>query len=125
MFVVLRKFVEWWQRQARSIEEWAFARDRARWPGGGAPRPSRQLIRLLELAASYNDKGIYWRNDSPTQVQQTRQGWQREIDALIPSVGESSLPADLLAALRSGAAVHDDSGRFVEQARCWMSTRRW
>ena len=49
-------------------------------------------------------------------MQQTRQGWQREIDALILLVGETNLPADLLAALRSGtAALRDDSGRFVEQ----------
>lgn len=80
----------------------------------------RRLVRLLELAASYNDKGIYWRNDSPAQVQQTRQAWQQELDALLTAISASSLPAELLAALRSGAAVCDDSGRFVEQARSWM-----
>lgn len=85
-----------------------------------ASKAKHRLIRLLELAASYNDKGIYWRNDSPAQVQQTRQGWQQEIDILLAEVGESSLPAELLAALRSGVAVCDDSGRFVEQARRWM-----
>ena len=81
-----------------------------------------RLVRLLELAASYNDKGIHWRRDSPAQVQQTRQAWQQEIDALIVEVGESTLHAELLEALRSGAAVCDDSGRFVEQARRWINS---
>ena len=83
-----------------------------------------RLLRLLELAASYNDKGIFWRNDSPAQVQQTRQAWQQEIDALLAEVGEEGLPAELLMALRSGAAVCDDSGRYVEQARCWVPESR-
>lgn len=83
-------------------------------------KATRRLVRLLELAASYNDKGIHWRRDSPAQVQQTRQTWQQEIDALIVEIGASTLSAELLEALRSGAAVCDDSGRFVEQARRWI-----
>lgn len=124
MFSVLRKFVEWWQRQARSVAGRVPSRNHACRLGGETTQASHRLIRLLELAASYNDKGIYWRNDSPAQVQQTRQAWQREIDVLILSLGESNLPAELLAALRSGAVVHDDSGQFVEQARRWEAICR-
>ena len=124
MLIVLRKFVEWWQRQVRSFEERVSSRDRACWLGGGTLQASRRLIRVLELAASYNDKGFYWYRHSPAQVRQVQQEWQQEIDALIPLVGESNLPAELLAALRSGAAVRDDSGQFVEQARRWLFARR-
>ena len=124
MLIVLRKFVEWWQRQVRLIREQLSSRERACWPDGETLQASRRLLRVLELAASYNDKGISWRNDSPAQVQQTRQEWQQEIDTLIPLVGESNLPTELLAALRSGVAVRDGSGRFVERARRWLFTRR-
>ena len=102
MLIVLRKFVEWWQRQVRSGREQLSSRERACRFDGEILQAQHQLIRLLELAASYNDKGIFWRNDSPAQVQQTRQEWQREIDTLIPLIGESNLPFELLAALRSG-----------------------
>ena len=57
-------------------------------------------------------------NGTPAE---TRQEWQEEIDALVVKIGESTLSAELLAALYSRAAVCDDSGKFVEQARCWMS----
>ena len=49
---------------------------------------------------------------------------ENKMGALIPLIGESNLPTELLAALRSGAAVCDDSGRFVEQARRWLPERR-
>ena len=75
---------------------------------------------MLELAACHNDKGFYWYRHSSAQVQQTRQQWQREVDALLVWVDESSLPAELRVALRSGAAVQDDSGRYVEQVRRWL-----
>ena len=116
----MSKLVKWWQRQARSASGPTFLQVRAFLPGGRARQAKQRLIRLLELAASYNDKGIYWRNDTPVQVRQTRQAWQQEIDTLLAEVGESNFPAELLAALYSGAAVSDDSGRFVEQARRWM-----
>lgn len=122
--MAMRKIVKRWQEYARSVGRQTFLLVRALLPGGRARPVQRRLIRLLELAASYNDKGIYWRNDPPAQVQQTRQAWQQEIDTLIAEVGESSLPAELLAALRNGAAVNDDSGRFVEQARRWLPADR-
>ena len=120
MFVVMCKLVKWWPRLARAVRSLTFFQAYALLLGGQTRQAKRRLIRLLELAASYNDKGICWRNDSPAQTRQTREAWQREIDTLLAEIGESSLPAELLAALRSGAAVCDDSGRFVEQARHWM-----
>ena len=120
----MSKLTEWWQKQARSVSGLTIFRACALLPGDRERRAKRRLIRLLELAASYNDKGIFWRNDSRAQVQQTRQAWQQEIDALLAEIGESGLPAELLAALRSGEAVCDDSGRFVEQARHWILAGR-
>ena len=124
MFITLRKLVEWWQRQARSMMGLTFRRVRALLPGSWARQAKGRLIRVLQLAASYNDKDIYWCNHSSAQVRQTRQEWQQEIDILLAEIGESNLPAELRAALRSGAAAGDDSGRFVEQARRWAPTDR-
>ncbi len=118
--MVRRQFVEWWQRQTRSFRKWVSSGRYAFGSGRRPLRASRQLVRWLHLAASYNDKGFYWLRHSPAQVQRTRQEYQQEIDALLVRVDASSLPAELRAALRSGAAVRDDSGRYVEQARRWL-----
>lgn len=82
---------------------------------------ARQLVRVLELAASYNDKGEVWMSDSPEKAEQLRVGWQAEIDGLLGSVDDGTMPPGLVEALRSGAAVRDGSGVYVAEARAWVS----
>ena len=68
MFCAMGKLVKWWQRQACAVSGLTFLQIRALLPGGQARRAKRRLIRVLQLAASYNDKGFYWCRDSSAQV---------------------------------------------------------
>lgn len=78
-----------------------------------------ELVRILDLAASYNDKGIVWSGHTEAKAKQMREVWQSEINSILPGINQESIPGDLAAALNSGAAVEDSKGTYVSLARTW------
>lgn len=80
---------------------------------------AQTLVRILELAASYNDKGVVWSGHSDIKAKQMRDAWQSEINLILPGIDHGSLPEDLAAALNNGAAVEDSTGTYAGKAREW------
>jgi hypothetical protein len=78
-----------------------------------------KLVRILELAASYNDKGVVWSGHTEAKARQMRDAWQLEINLILSEMDHQSLPADLAVALIGGAAVEDSMGTYVSMAREW------
>jgi hypothetical protein len=85
--------------------------------GGRMVSKAQELVRILELAASYNDKGVVWSGHSQAKGGQMRDAWQSEIDSTLSEMGQASIPAALVNALRSGEAVEDSMGTYASQAR--------
>ncbi len=81
------------------------------------PALARRLAVALGTAASYNDKGFYWRRDAPASIEAHRQSFQATLDGLASAIGAEALGPDLAEAIASGAAARDDSGVFAELAQ--------
>jgi hypothetical protein len=80
---------------------------------------AQELVRILDLASSYNDKGVVWSGHTRAKAQQMRDAWQAKIEAILSEIGQASIPDELVKALRSGAAVEDSIGTWAGQAREW------
>lgn len=86
--------------------------------------PEKELIRFLGLAASYNDKGWMWRNDSRAKQDETLKEFQSSLTGLVEKIGAINLPPQLLQAIRSEEAVQDSSGQYRELAESFFSASR-
>lgn len=80
---------------------------------------ARQLVAALGSAASYNDKGYYWRRDTPEQSEALRAEFQAELLALAAQLPD--LPPALREAIASGAAADDWTGDYRIAARDWLA----
>jgi len=84
----------------------------------------KELIRFLGLAASYNDKGWMWRNDSQAKQDETLKEFQSSLTGLVEKIGAKNLPPQLLQAIRSEEAVQDSSGQYRELAESFFGASR-
>jgi hypothetical protein len=75
------------------------------------------LIRELESAAAYNDKGFIWMGHSEEKSAELRKGFQTRLQDLANQLGRDVLGPELYRAIESGGAAHDGSGVFVDIAR--------
>lgn len=76
-----------------------------------------RLVAHLGGIAGYNDKGYQWSGHSPEEVRANQEQAQAVVLRLIAEIGEQAFSRDLLAKLKSGAAVRDGSGDIQLQAK--------
>jgi hypothetical protein len=82
------------------------------------------LIRELQSAAAYNDKGFIWMGHSQDRSAEMRKEFQTRLQDLANQIGHDVLGPELSNAIESGDAAHDDSGIFVEIARARFGGRQ-
>ncbi|MBB6368852.1 hypothetical protein FHR56_004033 [Xanthomonas sacchari] len=75
--------------------------------------PQRDLADTLHGAAAYNDRGHAWLGHDAGQIADMQHRFQAQLTALAARLGETRLGPALSAAIASGAAARDDSGRYV------------
>ena len=73
-----------------------------------------RLLSAVDRLALYNDKGIAWRKHTEEEAQVERTQAIEKIQALVSRVGESKLPQEFVAALRSGMLATDPTGAYVD-----------
>ena len=77
-----------------------------------APDLMSELIRVLNSAAMYNDKGHVWSGHSLVKRQAMQAEFHQEMLNLITQIGADALPPELVSAIASGAAARDEFGYF-------------
>jgi hypothetical protein len=75
------------------------------------------LVKALEWAAAYNDKGFIWSRHSEEQAAAQRKEIQTRLEDLANQIGHDVLGPELSKAIKSGDAANDGSGVFVEIAK--------
>ena len=83
------------------------------WLFGKKPK----LVRALDSLAIYNDKGIDWSRHTPEQTTAERSSRLAKIEALVATIGRSSLPQEFVAALDSGQVARDGTGRYADSVK--------
>jgi hypothetical protein len=78
--------------------------------------PIESLIRELESAAMYNDKGFIWTCDNEEKSAEQRKKFQARLEDLANQIGSDVLGPELSRAIESGDAARDWSGAFVDIA---------
>ena len=68
----------------------------------------------------YNDKGYVWSNHTPDQSEHLRRQWLEELVQVFGQLEQRDAPAALAQAVKSGEAVTDSSGQYVEIACAWL-----
>ncbi|WP_090442285.1 hypothetical protein [Duganella sp. CF458] len=76
-----------------------------------------ELIRVLDAAAMYNDKGYTWCGHSPAKRAETEAAFHQTMLDLIANIGCNVLDPELVQAVVSGAAARDEVGHFSAIAR--------
>lgn len=79
--------------------------------------PQKELIKVLESAAMYNDKGFMWSGHNEAKSAKLRSEFQAQLNELAARIGPDALGAELSKAIESGNAAHDASGTFVTIAK--------
>ncbi|MFP5390657.1 MAG: hypothetical protein ACLGI6_03795 [Gammaproteobacteria bacterium] len=82
------------------------------------PSALKALADDLEHLAMYNDKGWQWAKHSLEERAETHQKFQASLEEHARTIGQDAIPADLWAAIMSGAAARDETGKF------WILARR-
>ena len=79
-----------------------------------------RLVRQLDSAAAYNDKGYIWMSHTAAVSETLRETWRGEFREFAATLRDASLPPALMEALLSGAAAEDWTGDFAQAARSWL-----
>lgn len=77
----------------------------------------KELIRILDAAAMYNEKGYIWSGHSPDKRAKTEASFHEAMLDLLSQIGPGVLEPVLEKAIVSGDAARDDFGHFSEIAR--------
>lgn len=73
-----------------------------------------RLLSAVDRLALYNDKGIAWSKHTKEQAQAERAQSIAKIQMLVSKLGESNLPPEFVASLRSGTLATDFTGGYVD-----------
>lgn len=76
--------------------------------------PRSRLLSAVDRLALYNYKGIAWSKHTEEQAQAERAQVVAKIQTLVSKLGESNLPPEFVASLRSGTLATDLTGRYVD-----------
>jgi hypothetical protein len=81
------------------------------------PDLMNELIRVLDSAAMYNDKGHVWSVHNFAKREAMQAEFHQKMLNLITQMGADALPPELLRAIESGAAARDEFGYFFDLAQ--------
>ena len=82
-----------------------------------------KLLHTLGNLAFYNDMGIEYARQTPTQVESERAAGLAKVREFVAAIGAESLPAEFLQAVASGEIATDFTGRYIDVLRAHFARR--
>jgi hypothetical protein len=77
----------------------------------------RKLVNCVDELATYNDKGIHWRNHDAAQISAERKRLIYLIQIQLDKLDDSDEVKQIQQAIETGVLATDDEGKYIDVAK--------